>query len=181
MRQSRITRGTARNFARRAIRPGGTVINVITAVIFFGLLGLGIWWVVKQWGQATEEYSGAMIEARHDAFSVKCQMNMRTIGQNIQMYAISNDGLPESTEELRRWSGSSELFRCPAPDGADYIYIPGQNAQMSLSNILVFEPNAVHDGQCSVLLLGGTVGFLTPEQLEKALARTEAEMAARRR
>jgi len=174
-------RQTSKNFTRRPIRPGGAVINVITAVIFFGLLGLGVWWVVKQWGQATEQYTGAMIEAKHDALSVKCQMNMRTIGQNIQMFAISNDGLPESLEELRRWSGNSELFRCPAPDGADYVYIPGQSSDMSASNILVFEPNAVHDGHCSALLLGGTVGFLTPDQLDQALARTQVELRSRRR
>lgn len=175
------TRKVSEAFSRRAIRRGGTAINVITAVIFFGLLGLGMWWVVKQWGQATEEYTGAMIDAKHDAFSVKCQMNMRTIGQNIQMYAISNDGLPKSLEELQQWSGSSELFRCPAPDGAEYIYIAGQSSRMSASNILVYEPNAVHDGQCSVLLLGGTVGFLTPEQLDKALDQTETELRSQRR
>lgn len=89
------------DFSRRAIRPGGAVINVISAVIFFGLLGLGIWWVVKQWGQAGEQYSGAMIDARNDAWSVNCQINMRTIGQTIQMFAISNEGLPESLAELR--------------------------------------------------------------------------------
>jgi len=170
-----------RNFTRRPIRPGGAVINVISAVVFFGLMGLGIWWVVKQWGQAAEQYTGAMIDAKHDALSVKCQMNMRTIGQNIQMFAISNDGLPESLEELRRWSGSSEMFRCPAPDGADYVYIPGQTSDMSDSNILVFEPNAVHDGRAGVLLLGGTVGLLTPDQLDQALAQTQAELRSRHR
>ena len=181
MRTSGSTRETSKNLAQRGIRRGGTIINVITAIIFFGLLGLGAWWVVKQWGQATEEYTGAMIDAKHDALSVKCQANMRTIGQNIQMFAISNDGLPASLEELRQWSGSSELFRCPAPDGSDYVYIPGQTQDMPGSNILIFEPNAVHDGHCSVLLLGGTVGLITPEQLEKALAQTEAEVRSPRR
>lgn len=181
MRTSGSTRETSKNLAQRGIRRGGTIINVITAIIFFGLLGLGAWWVVKQWGQATEEYTGAMIDAKHDALSVKCQANMRTIGQNIQMFAISNDGLPESLEELRQWSGNSRLFRCPAPDGAEYIYIPGQSDLLSTSNILIFEPNAIHDGHCSVLLLGGTVGLLTPEQLDKALAQTEAELRSLRR
>jgi hypothetical protein len=181
MRTSPSTHHTPGNLSRRPIQRGGAVINVIFAVIFFGLLGLGIWWVVKQWGQASEQYTGAMIDAKNDALSVKCQMNMRTIGQNIQMFAISNDGFPKSLEELRRWTGNSELYRCPAPDGAEYVYIPGQTGDMSASNILVFEPNAVHDGRAGVLLLGGTVGFLTPEQLDQALAQTEAELRARRR
>jgi len=170
-----------KNSTQGAVRFGGTIINVVTAIIFFGILILAVSWVVKQWGQATEQYTGAMINAKHDALSVKCQMNMRTIGQNIQMFAISNDGLPESLEELRQWSGGSELFRCPAPDGAEYVYIPGQSGRLSDSNILVYEPNAVHDGHCGVLLLGGTVGLLTPEQLEKALDQTEAELRSPRR
>ncbi|MBL7154069.1 MAG: hypothetical protein ISS79_10145 [Phycisphaerae bacterium] len=167
--------------ARRMNQRGGATINLITAAIFFGLLALATWWVIKGWGEATEEYTGAMIEAKHDALSVKCQMNMRTIGQNIQIYSISNEGLPESMEELRRFGGGSDLYRCPAPDGAEYIYIPGQTGDMPGSNILIFEPNAVHDGHCSVLLLGGTVGLITPEQLEKALAQTEAEVRSPRR
>lgn len=167
--------------ARRANRQGGTAINVITAVILLGLLFLAARWVIKGWSRAAEEYTGAMIGARHDAESVNCQMNMRTIGQNIQIYSISNEGLPKSMEELRRFSGGSALFHCPARDGSDYIYIPGQSREMAGSNILVFEPNAVHDGHCSVLLLDGTVGLLTPEQLDEALRRTEAKMRAPRR
>ena len=167
--------------ARRANRQGGTVINVITAVILFGLLFLAARWVIKGWGRAAEDYTGAMIDARHDAESVKCQMNMRTIGQNIQIYSISNDGLPKSMDQLRRFSGGSALFHCPHRDGAEYIYIPGQTKDMSPSNILVFEPNAVHDQHCSVLLLNGTVGLLTKEQLDIAVKRTKADIRQRRR
>ena len=122
--------GSVRETSQRAVRFGGTIINVATAIIFFGLLILAVSWTIKQWGQATEEYTGAMIDARHDAFSVKCQMNMRTIAQNIQIYSISNEALPESMEELRRFGGGSELYRCPAPDGAEYIYVPGQSSRL---------------------------------------------------
>lgn len=173
--------GVSEKSIGRANRPGGTVINVITAVILFGLLFLAARWVIKGWGQATQDYTGAMIEAKHDAFSVKCQMNMRTIGQNIQIYSISNDGFPESMQELQQFSGGSGLFHCPARNGADYVYIPGQTGEMAGSNILVFEPNAVHNEQCSVLLLNRTVGFLTLDQLDAALKQTQAEMRARRR
>jgi len=166
---------------RRANRQGGTVINVITAVILLGLLVLAAWWVIKSWGRAAEDYTGAMIGAKHDAESVKCQMNMRTIGQNIQIYSISNDGLPKSMEQLRQFSGGSALFHCPHRDGAEYVYIPGQTTDMPGSNIRVYEPNAVHDGQCSVLLLNGTVGLLTKQQLDIAVKRTKADIRQRRR
>ncbi len=181
MSTSTSIRGVSKNSTQRAVRPGGTIINVVTAIIFFGLLILAVSWAIKQWGQATEEYTGAMIGAKHDALSVKCQMNMRTIGQNIQMFSISNDGLPASLEELRQWSGGSGVFQCPAPDGSEYVYIPGQSGRFSDSNILVYEPNAVHDGRCGVLVLGGSVGLLSPEQLDTALDRTEAELRSPRR
>lgn len=181
MSTSKSIPSVSKNSTRRAVRPGGTIINVATAIIFFGLLFLAVSWTIKQWGQAAEEYTGAMITAKHDAFSVKCQTNMRAIAQNIQIYSISNDGLPESMDELVQWSGNSRLYRCPAPDGAEYIYVPGQSSRLSGSNILIFEPNAVHDGQCSVLLLGGSVGLLTPEQLGQALEQTKAELLSKRR
>ena len=159
-------------WGRAAGRAGGTVVNVVSAVIFLGLIGLGVWWVIKGLGEASEDYTGAMVGARYDALSVTCQTNMRTIGQNIQMFAISNDGLPESLEELRQWSGNSRLFRCPAPEGGEYVYIPGQSRDMSGSNILVFEPNAVHDGHCSVLTVDGQLYLLTEDELRGAVAQT---------
>ena len=84
-------------------------------------------------------------------------------------------------DELRQFSGGSELFKCPARNGAEYVYIPGQSREMSPSNILVYEPNAVHNEQCSVLLLNGKGGFLSPEQLDAALKQTQADIRARRR
>lgn len=169
------------NSARRSIRPGGTAINVITGLIVLALAILAISWIVRQWGRAAEEYTGGIIQTKQNSESVTCQMNMRTIGQNIQIYALTNEEFPASMEELRQFSGGSQLFRCPDREGAEYIYVPGQTNEMSGSNILAYEPNAVHDGQCSVLLLNGTVGLIGPEQLDAALKRTQAEIIARRR
>lgn len=167
--------------APRASRPGDTIVNVIAAVIVIGLLILAISWVVKQWGRATEEYTGAIIKTKQNAESVTCGMNMRTIGQNIQMYVLTNEELPPSMEELRQFSGASKLFRCPDREGAEYVYVPGQTNEMSGTNILVYEPNAVHNGQGHVLLLNGAVLLIGPEQLDTALKRTQAEILARRR
>jgi len=153
---------------------GGTIINILTALIFFGLLGFGIMWVMKSFGEAGEQYGKTMVGARQDAISVKCQMNMRAIGQNIQMYAISNEGFPESQEELVQFGGNTRLFKCPDPNGVEYVYIPGQRPGMPPENVLVYEPKPMHDGQCSVLLLGGQFGLVTPEELQQAIARTMA-------
>jgi len=161
---------------QRACIKGGTIINLLFALIFFGLIGLGVWWVIKSFGQASEQYTQTMIDTKYTAETVKCQTNLRTIAQNIQIYALSNGGFPPSLQALIEWSGSTQLFKCPSPDAGEYVYIPGQNGDMSPSNVLLYESKPVHDGRCSVLRLGGQVELLTPEELRQALAKTQASL-----
>jgi hypothetical protein len=156
--------------------PGGTIINLLIALIVLGLIGLGIRWIVKNLGQAGQQYTQTMIDTTYTAEMVKCQTNLRTIAQNIQIYALGNEGFPSSLEELVQWSGSTQLFKCPSPDGGEYIYIPGQNSGMSASNVLLYETKPVHDGRCSVLRLGGQIELLTPEELQQALTQTQASL-----
>jgi hypothetical protein len=153
---------------------GGTIINLIFALVFVVLIGLGIRWIIKNMGQAGEQYTQTMIDTKYTAETVKCQTNMRAIFQNIQMYALSNEGYPSSQQELVQWSGNTRLFQCPSPDGGKYVYIPGQNSRMSPANVLLYEPEPVHDGRCSVLRLGGQIELFTPEELQQALAQTQA-------
>jgi hypothetical protein len=153
-------------------RCGGTIVNVIFAMVFFGLLGYGIMWLIKGFGEAGEQYGKVMVQAKHDATSVTCQMNMRAIGQNLQMYAVSNAAFPASLEELMEFSGSTRLFECPSPEGGQYKYIGGQGRNAPDENIVLFEPKAVHGGRVGVLRLGGRIELLTPEELEQALTLT---------
>ena len=148
---------------------GGTIINIITAVVFFGLIALGIMWIMKTTGEAGQQYATAMVRTQDKAIAVSCQMNLRSIGQNLQMYAISNEGFPASQQELVSFCGNTRLFRCPDPNGADYIYIPGQRGDMPATNVLVYEPKPVHNGKCNVLFLSGQTAALTPEELRQAL------------
>ena len=130
--------------ARRTGSHGGTIINIITAIIFFGLIAFAVLWVIKN------------------------------IGQNIQIYAMSNDSFPPSLEALIEFSGSTQLFQCPDPKGGKYVYIPGQNSSMPPANILVYETNPVHDGRCGVLRLDLQIELLSPEQAQQAVAQTLA-------
>jgi len=166
----------ARDTTRDTNRHAGTVINIIVALIFFGLLAFGILWLIKSFGEAGQQYSDAMVKTKYNAITVRCQTNLRAIGQNIQLYAVSNEEFPPSQQALMEYSGSTQLFRCPAPDGETYVYIPGQNGGMSPENILVYEPKPVHDGRCSVLRLGGQLELLTPEELQQAVAQTLASL-----
>jgi len=160
----------------REIRRGGTVINIIFLVVVLGLLCSGIWWIIKSFGEAGQQYTEVLIETKYTAETVKCQTNMRTIWQNLQMYAASNETLPGSMEALKEWSGDSRLFRCSARGGSEYVYIPGQGGDMAPTNVVVYEPVPVHDGRCSVLRLGGQIELLTPEELQAAVAGTLASL-----
>jgi len=153
---------------------GGTIVNVLTAIIFFGAIALGIWYVIKTVGGAGQQYSDAMIKTTDKATAIACQANFRTIGQNLQMYAISNDSFPETQEELVRFSGNTRLFQCPDPNGGQYVYVPGARGNEPAETVVLYETEPVHNGKCHVLFLGGQVEALPPEALRQALEATRA-------
>jgi len=171
-RHTRSKRHTVRN-------RGGTIINALTGLIFFGLMAMGIWWVFKQVGDAGDQYTTALVDTSHRASALKCQMNMRSISQSLQMYAMSNDEYPSSQERLVEYCGSTRLFRCDEPNAPPYVYIPGQRPDMPPSNVLVYEPQPVHEGRSAVLFLGGQIAMLTPEELKPAVAATIAQIKSR--
>ena len=120
---------------------GGTIINLLFALIFFGLIGLGVWWVIKSFGQAGQQYTQTMIDTKYTAETVKCQTNLRAIAQNIQIYALSNEGFPPTLEDLVQWSGSTQLFKCPAPDGGDMFIFPVNMAVCHLRMFFYTRPS----------------------------------------
>ena len=112
----------------RSLPRGGTIINILTGVIFFGLLAMGILWIMKTAGEAGKQYSTAMINTQDKSLTLACQMNFRSIAQSLQVYAIGNESFPASQQELVSYCGTSKLFRCPDPCGVDYVYLPGAGA-----------------------------------------------------
>jgi prepilin-type processing-associated H-X9-DG protein len=154
---------------------GGTIINIITGLIFFGLIGFGVYWIIKTTGQAGEQYATAMVKTHQKATTLTCQMNLRSIGQTLQTYAISNEAFPASQEELVTFAGyGSKLFHCPDPNGGEYLYIPGQRSDASAPAVLVYETKPVHNGKCNVLLSDGQIVPLSPEELKQAIEATGA-------
>ncbi len=166
---------------RRSAR-GGTIINLLFAVVFFGLLAYAVLWIIKTTGQAGQQYSNAMIETKHKALAIKCESNLRAIWQSIQMYGMSNDGLPPTQQALEDYCGyGSRLFHCDDPNAPEYVYIPGQRLDMPPTNVLLYEPIPVHEGKCSVLFLGGQMAMLSPKELKLAVEATEAGLKTRGR
>jgi hypothetical protein len=164
---------------RRPLR-GGAIINILFGIIFFGLLAMGVLWVIKSFGQAAGDYGTAMVNTTEKASALKCRINMDSIWKCIQTYSIENDSLPPSQEELVRFCGDSRVFRCDEPNGLPYVYIAGQRLNMPDSNVLVYEPVAVHQGRSVVLRLGGSVDMLDPEALKQAVAVTQSQISRNR-
>jgi hypothetical protein len=154
----------------RRPRCGGSVKDVVAVVIFLGLVGLGVWWVIKTMGQAGQQYTKGMVQARENATSVKCQMNMRSVWEMLQTSATVDGAYPQSRQELERLCGNSRLLRCPDPNGAPYVYLPPKRIDEASVQVVLYEPNAVHNGRCSVLLSNGQLGLIRSEELKAALA-----------
>jgi len=158
-----------------ARRHGGTIVNVITGIIFFGLIALGVRWVIKTTGEAGKQYATAMVNTHDKATTLTCQMNLRSIGQTLQTYAISNESFPADQQELVNFAGyGSKLFHCPDPNGGEYVYLPGHRTDESAPTIMVYESKPVHQGRCNVLLSNGQITSLSPEELQQAVQATQA-------
>jgi prepilin-type processing-associated H-X9-DG protein len=154
---------------------GGTIINAITILIIVGLVGFFVYWVIKQTGQAGQQYMTGMVNTQKKATTLSCQMNLRSIHQTFQTYAISNEAYPDSQQALVDFAGyGSKLFHCPDPNGGEYVYVPGHRPDASAPSILVYESKPVHNGKCNVLLSDGQVVPLTLEELQQALGSVPA-------
>lgn len=158
----------------------GKLIGILIFLVVLGLFGFAIWWVVKSVGDAGSQYSGAMIDTKRKAVALQCQMNMRTIWQNLRIYSIENKSFPPSLEALAEWGADPCQFRCPASNEQQYIYIPGQNENMPGQNVLVYELKPVHEGRCNLLRLDGQMELLTPEQVQAEVTKTHLQLQGRR-
>jgi hypothetical protein len=163
-------------FAQHEKRRGGTIINIITAVIFFGLIAAGVLWVIKTAGDMGGQYTKAMVNTENKARTIKCQQNLYAINQSIQAYGLENEKLPESFDELVRITGMTQVFQCPEPNSPKYQYIPGQSLDSPPDNILLYEPEPEHGGKCNVLRVNGMIELLTPEELQAAIEQTKAHL-----
>ncbi len=166
--------------AQRGSVDVGRLVGIVMLVIVLGLFGFGAWWIIKSMGEAGSQYTGAMVNTKRKAVALQCQMNLNTIWQNLRIYAIEKEGFPPSLKTLVDWGADSQLLRCSAPDGGQYLYIPGQNENMPGQNVLLYELKPAHEGRCNLLRVNGQVDLLTPEQVQAAVNKTYIRLRERR-
>ena len=150
---------------------GSSTTDMIFITLVLGLLGCGIWWIIKTVGQSGQQYSKALIKTSDSADTMKCQMNMRSIWQCLQVYTVSEGEYPDSGQAFRRVCGDLRLMHCPDPNGGDYVYIRPKRVDDTVVRVVLYEPNAVHDGQCNALLSNGQIGQIPPAELKAILSR----------
>ena len=146
-------------------------------MIFLGLIGMGVWWVIKTTGQAGQQYTEAMIKTSNKATDPQVPDEYADDLPEPEYLRDQQRALPGVPGGAGRVRRLLQLFHCPDPNGSQYVYIPGQGGDMPPTNVLVYETKPVHDGRCNVLFLGGQIEALTPEQLKQAV---EATLAKRR-
>ena len=147
-------------------------IRVLASLVIVAIIGFGILWLIKSWGEATEQYGNVLIKTKKQSMTLNCQISLQAIWKDIQIYAIENNSFPSSLKELSDWAGNPRLMYCPDPNGQEYSYIPGQKMNMSPENVLVYESKAVHKGCCNVLRLSGNIELLATKQVQVAVEKT---------
>ena len=118
------------------------------------------------------DYLKVLVKSKTFAEIRQCQARLRTLYKDLKMYTIPDGKFPDSFQELAKSGTDQKLFRCPARNGGDYIYVPSQASGRNPKNILVYETSEDKDVECNVLRLGGTVEALSAQQLETAIAET---------
>ena len=129
-------------------------------------------------GDEEERKASYLVSAKDYAEAKACLAQLKSVGSALTMFASTHDGkFPASLDELIE-SGqiSGELIRCPHRKGGRYVYVAGQDQNMPPENVLVYEAEAVHRGDCNLLRLGGTPEAVTPEQLQADLAETLSQL-----
>jgi hypothetical protein len=153
----------------RKTRQGSSTTDIVFITLVIVLLGCGIWWIIKTIGQSGQQYSKALIKTSDSADTMKCQMNLRSIWQCLQVYTVSEGRYPESGQAFRQVCGDLRLMHCPDPNGGNYVYIPPKRVDDTALRVLVYEPNAVHDEQCNALMSDGQIGQIPPAELNAML------------
>ena len=119
-----------------------------------------------------EGYLQTVIYSRTFAETRKCQTRLRTLSQELRIYASMNEKFPDSLAELRR----PDLTKSPMRDAGSYKYVGGQTPRMDGNNVLVYLEEINHRGKYHVLRLGGTVEEVDPKNLPAELQATRDNM-----
>jgi len=158
-------------------RDPGKYVKIFIGLAVLGAILAGVVWAVVHMGSKGAEYVQTVTDSREPARRVSILSNLRNIYKAIQTFAITEDRFPASEAELVSKTMINEEFMVSAGDPEKRLkYIPGQSSRSNPSNILVYDPYPDRDGLHVVLRVNGQIDTLTSEQLQAAVAATEAHL-----
>lgn len=112
-----------------------------------------------------EGYFETVIHSKTVTETRMCQVRLRSLGQELRLYAAAEGKFPPSLADLK----NPNLIKSPMRPNPEYLYIAGQSPNMPPRNILVYLEQTNHENKCHVLYIDGTTASLSPEALKKAL------------
>jgi hypothetical protein len=150
-------------------------LTILAILLVFGALMAGAGYVIMNMAESGHQYTRNLMDARDYASDAACEMNLSSIYKSLKIAATSNGGrFPASLEEL---GYAGDQLRCPAKNGQQFLYIPGQTELSPAGNVLVYEISPTHEGKCNVLRIDGKINALTPEQVNIAISATRRNLA----
>lgn len=157
----------------------GAMRDIVFIVLVLGLIAWGIEWLARRWGAALHQDITVSMKAKKQAEELACRENLQAVYEALTLCSTSGEPIPQNKDELLKWCGGNKTFRCPDPNGSEYVYIPPKSLDDSPPDLIVYEPNAVHDGKSHILLSDGSIGLVTPEKLQAILKALKAKSKGR--
>jgi hypothetical protein len=124
------------------------------------------------------QYIELNLQAKDIAKGRVCQSRLRGIAQQVQMYALQHNRLPNSLDELGL---SGDAIRSPVWQAGEFAYIGGQDPNKHRGNILAYDRVIYPPGDtCYALRVGDSTPVrLRPKELDDAVGRTLRSLGRR--
>ena len=114
-----------------------------------------------------KDYIETVLSVKDKGELVACKQQLSSLASYLNDYAEAhNDEFPPSLGDL---DVLSQHITCPGARGRAYGYVKGKNTRSSRDEIVLYEAKPAHGPTCNVLLVGGMVEEMTPEELAAAL------------
>jgi len=124
----------------------------------------------------------ALSQARTAARGAACMSNLRQLGLCLALYANEHRGVfPESLDELLPYTGTGQVFVCPADENpiatagglrTSYRYLGGFSMdQLGPDLMIAFDKEGNQAGRRNVLFVDGHVQQLSEDEFQRRLQR----------
>ena len=159
----------------------GSASGWVILAVGIALVAAGVW-ALFHWsscGRQVQDYPDSLIAAQDSATTLTCRVRLSGLADVLSAYALAHAGRypPDLNTLVLDGDLPSSYLRCPGLLQQEYLYVAGQTTTANGRNVLVYEAQPDHGGQCHVLLVEGTVQAMTPTQLKAALGRTRLAAA----